>query len=253
MSDTPASKRGWGPGWPNCQPGTIVTITRPDGLRLPVRREIAPLVAWLIAETERRGYDVKPGQTWGYACRAIRGSHTASNHSWGLAVDINAPANPMTSHLVTDMPDWMPELWARYGFRWGGTYRTRPDAMHYEFMGTPADAARYTAQITGTAPAVAWTPFSQGDTDKTVAARHGEPFEVTEAQLELKAVAKKWGDARLDPDKPDGAWGRASVAAWVAFQRRIVLLQAAQGVKVWEHIDGNVTRAKIDVLRWWAR
>lgn len=145
MSD--ASTRGWGTGWPNCQTGKIKTLVRKDGLRLPLREEIIPLVAWLIDETERRGYDVRPDWTWGYACRSIRGYNTPSNHSWGLAVDINAPVNPMGSTLITDMPKWMPELWAKYGFRWGGSYTGRKDAMHYEFMGTPADAARYIAQI----------------------------------------------------------------------------------------------------------
>lgn len=150
MSD--AASRGWGPGWPNCQTGTIVTLKRADGLRLPVRRELAPLIAWLIDETERRGYDVRPDWTWGYACRAIRGSSRPSNHSWGLAVDINAPKNPMGPKLITDMPAWMVDLWQAHGFRWGGSYQTRPDAMHYEFMGTPADAARYTAQILAPPP-----------------------------------------------------------------------------------------------------
>jgi hypothetical protein len=153
-----AQGRGWGPGWPNCQVGSIVTLTRSDGLRQPIRREIAALVAWLIDETERRGYDVRPDWTWGYACRAIRGSNTASNHSWGLAIDINAPTNPMlygkpgwqALHDAgrTDMPAWMPPLWNQYGFRWGGDYASRQDAMHYEFMGTPADAAAETAKIT---------------------------------------------------------------------------------------------------------
>ncbi|HNE38229.1 MAG TPA: M15 family metallopeptidase [Microthrixaceae bacterium] len=166
MSD--ASDRGWGPGWPNCQSGTIATLTRPDGLRLPLRREILPLVAWLIDETERRGYDVHPNETWGYACRPIRGYQKPSNHSWGLAIDINAPANPMLHGVPgwkalhtsgrTDMPEWMPALWKLYGFRWGGDYRSRQDAMHYEFMGTPADAARYIAKIQAPPVKPAWKP-----------------------------------------------------------------------------------------------
>lgn len=139
-----ASGRGWGPGWPNCQRDQIVTVSFAGGLRLPVHQGIAELVGLLVEETERRGYDVRDGQSWGFACRAIRGTSTPSNHSWGLAVDINAPANPMGSRLVTDMPNWMPELWEGFGFRWGGRYRSRPDAMHYEFMGTPQMAATQT-------------------------------------------------------------------------------------------------------------
>lgn len=141
-----AQSRGWGPGWPNCQSRNIVTVTRRDGLKLPVHKEIAELIARLCDETETRGYDLRPGWCWGFACRSIRGSSSPSNHSWGLAVDLNAPKNPMSSRLITDMPSWMPKLWESYGFRWGGRYRGRKDAMHYEFIGTPADARMFTAK-----------------------------------------------------------------------------------------------------------
>ena len=119
-----------------------------------VRAEIRELLILLLEETERRGYRLHDGWCWAYACRGIKRpdgtmSDTPSNHSWGLALDLNAPANPNTSGpLVTDMPTWMPELWESYGFRWGGNYRkyggSTVDAMHYEFMGSVADAARYT-------------------------------------------------------------------------------------------------------------
>lgn len=144
---TRADRRGWGPGWPNCQKSKMKTLRRADGVVLPVREELALLIAGLCDETERRGYDLIPGWCWGFACRAIRGSRKPSNHSWGLAVDLNAPKNPMTNRLVTDMPSWMPKLWKRYGFGWGGDYDSRPDAMHYEFLGTPADAVRYTREL----------------------------------------------------------------------------------------------------------
>jgi peptidoglycan hydrolase-like protein with peptidoglycan-binding domain len=57
--------------------------------------------------------------------------------------------------LITDMPGWMPELWKGHSFRWGGDYSRRKDAMHYEFMGTPADAAALIAQIGGAPVAAA--------------------------------------------------------------------------------------------------
>lgn len=142
-----AQDRGWGPGWPNCQESKIVDLTV-NGVSFPggVRAELKELCTLLLEETERRGYNLVKGWCWGFACRAISGSSTPSNHSWGLALDINAPKNPYGSTLVTDMPAWMPELWARYGFRWGGAYSGVKDAMHYEFMGTPAEAAALTEQ-----------------------------------------------------------------------------------------------------------
>lgn len=142
-----ASDRGWGQGWPNCDYSNIVTVTLSTGARMPVHRDIAELVGFLSQETIRRGYHIRKEDTWGYACRAIAGTSTPSNHSWGLAVDINAQSNPYTYSLVTDMPRWMYEMWEAHGFRWGGRYSNKKDAMHYEFMGTPTDAARITAGI----------------------------------------------------------------------------------------------------------
>ena len=124
-------------------------MVRAGGIAVSVRAELAPLVTWLLNETVRKGYKPRHGECWGFANRPIRGTQTPSNHSWGLAVDINAPANPMTDRLVTDMPAWMPQLWKSKQFRWGGDYKSRKDAMHYEFMGTPADATRLGAEVGG--------------------------------------------------------------------------------------------------------
>jgi hypothetical protein len=145
----------WGPGWPNAQFSRINpnfrVLTHWGWTKFPggVRRELEELLTRLIQETSNRGYyfgvEGNPSYgCWGFGNRAIRGSHSPSNHSWGLAVDINAPKNPMNHKLITDMPAWMPDLWNAYGFRWGGDYETRPDAMHYEFMLSIDDAIRLT-------------------------------------------------------------------------------------------------------------
>lgn len=143
----------WGSGYPNCDAGAIDSGFSVDGITFPggVRGELCELVGMLVRECRNRGYqfgtDDDPSYgCWGYSCRAISGSNTPSNHSWGLAVDINAPWNPYTSPLVTDMPEWMPDLWNAYGFRWGGDYSGDMDAMHYEYMGSVSDAANDTAR-----------------------------------------------------------------------------------------------------------
>jgi hypothetical protein len=141
----------WGPGWPNCQGSKIDSGFVVDGTKFPggMRDELVDLTTMLVRECKARGYrfgnssDPSYG-CWGYSCRAISGSNNPSNHSWGLAVDINAPSNPYTSPLVTDMPAWMPDLWNDYGFRWGGDYSGSKDAMHYEFMESVSAAASYT-------------------------------------------------------------------------------------------------------------
>jgi D-alanyl-D-alanine carboxypeptidase len=140
----------WGPGWPNCSSHLIVALDV-DGIRFPggCRFELHELMTRLVRETRNRGYqfgthDDPSYGCWGYNCRAISGTSSPSNHSWGLALDINAPTNPQRNPLTTDMPYWMPDLWNMYGFRWGGDYSGTPDAMHYEFMGSPDDCNWYT-------------------------------------------------------------------------------------------------------------
>jgi hypothetical protein len=131
----------WGTGWPNCDRRNIVTLVRADGLRLPVHRHLVGLVSILLDLTEMAGYNVRPDWTWGYACRAIAGTSTPSNHSWGTAVDINAPVNPRRRPLTTDLPGQVRDLWKNHGFRWGGDYASStPDPMHFEFMLSIADA-----------------------------------------------------------------------------------------------------------------
>lgn len=161
-----AAQRGWGSGWPNCSEqlwvpleveslfggvvrfrnhvivaGVYEEVDFPGG----VREELAELMALLLQESESRGYiNLIDGWCWGAACRPIKTSSggltdVPSNHSWGVAVDINAPVNGFGSSSHT-IPTAMGKLWNEYGFRWGGDYSSTKDWMHFEFMGTPAQA-----------------------------------------------------------------------------------------------------------------
>lgn len=152
----------FGPGWPTRNPN-IITLVRKDGLRLPVHKELSKLTAMCMDLTEALGYDILPGQTWGYANRPISGTNKPSNHSWGTAVDINAPSNPYASaewhrrnargtkpfglQIVCNIPEKIVKLWEGQGFRWGGRYTTKPDPMHFEFMGSVTDARRKTRDL----------------------------------------------------------------------------------------------------------
>lgn len=141
--------RSFGTGWPTCDRSKIIALVRNDGLRLPVHRELSDLVAILMDLTEAgHHYNIVPGWTWGYACRAIAGTRTPSNHSWGTAVDINAPTNPRRAdrRFVSDMPRPMVDMWKAHGFRWGGQF-SWPDPMHFEFMGSVQDARNITARL----------------------------------------------------------------------------------------------------------
>jgi D-alanyl-D-alanine carboxypeptidase-like protein len=170
-----ADARGWGSGWPECDrsrwieldvlslKGRVVklpahkvrsqkgTLVFDEDVDFPgsVREEIRELLSLLLQVSERRQHiNLQPGWCWGAGCRAIKRpdgtlTDTPSNHSWGLAVDINAPENVFGGSTHT-IPEAMARLWNTYGFRWGGDYPATKDWMHFEFMGTPTDAKAMT-------------------------------------------------------------------------------------------------------------
>jgi len=120
----------------------LVTADR-SGAKWWVHHDIAPIFNWIVDECERRGYlfDHGPLDTdddWGYSNRPIRGSREPSNHSWGLAGDIDAQNFPM-GQTRRQPPAWIIALFEHYRFTYGGRW-SRPDPMHFEFDGTPAEA-----------------------------------------------------------------------------------------------------------------
>ncbi len=102
------------------------------------RRVIPDLVAALRAVEEAGlGHLVDPVDSrWGgcWVARRIRGSSggAVSRHAWGLAVDINPSTNPWGQPPTMDMA--VVEIFRAHGFAWGGTW-TRPDGMHFEWVG----------------------------------------------------------------------------------------------------------------------
>jgi peptidoglycan hydrolase-like protein with peptidoglycan-binding domain len=139
-----ASARGWGAGWPNCQYGKMMTVSG-GGVRVTVRGEVAQMVAYLLEATDRV-YNLKSGSTGAYNCRPIAGTSKASNHSWGLAVDINWNDNPYSYTFHSEIPPKVVKMWNDCGWYWGGFYGGRKDTMHFEYIGKPSDVAKHTAK-----------------------------------------------------------------------------------------------------------
>lgn len=149
---TTAQQRGWGdPDSKGFRTQHIVKVTA-GGISINVHRQVAPLFKGFLGGLVKRGYRLDGrADDWGYANRDVRGHPgVKSNHSWGLAVDLNSAANPMTNdgRVHTDMPSWVPKLAAYYGLTWGGYYHgTRKDPMHFEFVGTPQDARNLISKL----------------------------------------------------------------------------------------------------------
>jgi hypothetical protein len=78
------------------------------------------------------GCDVYSG-CW--AVRPIRGGSAWSMHSFGLAIDLNAPENPLGASesktlFASDSP--VVTAFKQEGWVWGGDWRGRRDAMHFQ-------------------------------------------------------------------------------------------------------------------------
>jgi hypothetical protein len=236
MSDS--QRRGWGPGWPNCQRDRLVTIVvGRNNLRLPVRREVAPIFAELVRRLERsRGSGFRPDWSWGFACRSISGTTKPSNHSWGLAIDLDAPTNPYNSAawhkrngrtgwggltIVSTMPADTRAICDSLSIGWGGLYRTKPDPMHFEFMGTPTDAARIASTLPGSVPVPPASqrtlrlasPMMRGEDVRYVQTAVGVPADGFYGATTESAVRRWQASAGL---RADGVFGSASWARLLA-------------------------------------
>jgi hypothetical protein len=83
---------------------------------------------------------------WSYENRDIRGEDAKSSHAFGIAVDINALANPLGT--AGEMPEEVVRQWEAEGGEWGGDWG-RPDPMHFETHLTPEEIReRYRADGT---------------------------------------------------------------------------------------------------------
>lgn len=151
---TDAEARGWGKGWPTPR-WSDMGIARGGGVKVNMHKALVQLVSYLLDATVLLGYPLRQSVTGSYAYRPMKtssGGLTAipSNHSWGLAIDINWDKNGFSKTLITDLPDAVVALWESHGFNWGGRWAKSKDAMHFEFNGTPEDAARYTVNFGAT-------------------------------------------------------------------------------------------------------
>jgi hypothetical protein len=105
---------------------------------IPFHRLAARQLQGLWSDWENEGL-LNRVLTWhgGFVPRFVRGSTTRlSNHAFGTAFDINSDANPYGGRppLVGEhgsVRELVPTA-HRWGFYWGGHYRSKPDGMHFE-------------------------------------------------------------------------------------------------------------------------
>jgi len=120
------------PGWTDAN---IIRATVPIlGQVTCHRAAVEPLIA-VLSEVEAAGLGhlVNTGDYAGcFSPRLTGPGGMVSRHAWGLAVDVNAAANPFGAASRQDPR--LVEVFQRHGFAWGGNW-PRPDAMHFEYRG----------------------------------------------------------------------------------------------------------------------
>lgn len=151
------SAGGWGTPSSSYGKTNIVKITG-RGITLWMHREVATIFGALLVDLDNhlktKGRSMaRKADDWGYAHRYIRGTTKWSNHAWGKAADFNAIDNPQSARLITEFdPGFIDRLLKtkyRGLIRWGGRYggATKKDAMHFEWIGTVAQARALTAAL----------------------------------------------------------------------------------------------------------
>lgn len=123
---------------PGVQVGGRTVGAGPRSGRVALHYRAADAMAWLWDAWERAGL-LPLVLTWaGMWCpRFIRGSSSQlSNHAFGTAFDINAPWNglrrkPAKRGERGSVLELVP-LAEEAGWYWGGSFKSRPDGMHFE-------------------------------------------------------------------------------------------------------------------------
>lgn len=113
-------------------PGTAVKLT--------MRKEIAPLLVAYARDFNATVEPLRVGWCWGFDPKPIEGTHVWSNHAWGGALDLNAPAHPMgkANTFTPAKRAAIDKLLTKYSFqgkrllRSGKDYKGRKDDMHIE-------------------------------------------------------------------------------------------------------------------------
>ncbi|QBI20568.1 M15 family peptidase [Egibacter rhizosphaerae] len=120
-------------------------------LDAPVRchRKLVPPLEGALGELEERGLGhlIDPDQYGGcWVPRHIlhEPDRALSLHAWGLAIDLNVEDNPYGRE--PEMDQRVVDTFTRWGFAWGGHWRT-PDGMHFELRELREEPAERDAQL----------------------------------------------------------------------------------------------------------
>lgn len=129
----------------------LVTISIPmitgTKLKLTVNKIMAAPLTLAFAEIEYQN-SLKPWQKWlpkrieSFCVRRMSSNKKVmSTHSWAMGFDADADENKTFEvkaspkiDMITNIPVWVVELFERWGFIWGGRWKSYKDPMHFQFV-----------------------------------------------------------------------------------------------------------------------
>jgi len=118
----------------------LVVVELPIVGRKCIHRLLVPNFTAALSAIEKGGKASSihrlPNGRWSFgtqAARLKRGGTTLSLHTWGIAVDINWPENPMGQ--IGHLDPFIVERFKAEDFAWGGDWEHRDD-MHFEYFKT---------------------------------------------------------------------------------------------------------------------
>lgn len=212
-------------GWRANDRSLIASYSIPND-RIAVRKgDVATILVYVAkrfhSEVERL---VKPGN-WGYAERPIRGSSTTlSNHASGTAIDLNAPRHPLGKRGTFSKKQVraIKRILADCGgvVRWGGSYVSRADEMHFEINAGTARVRQVAQAIrAGKKPGPSGgASASGGSGTKWKTVKHGDLLK----KGTQGAPVKEWQQKALGytGKKADGYFGDGTEADTKKIQRK---------------------------------
>jgi hypothetical protein len=127
-------------------------LVRGTDRKLRCAESVGPLLAAFAADFHELIEPIDEGtfDDWAYAFRMVRGTtDKLSCHSSGTAIDLNATKHPMGKYdtFPAEKVPMIRALAKKYGLKWGGDFKSRPDDMHFEVKVKPAKAQALIASL----------------------------------------------------------------------------------------------------------
>ncbi|RGG64343.1 hypothetical protein DWW96_09545 [Eubacterium sp. AF17-7] len=122
-------------------------------MNLTVHAKLAEEFKSIFEDMAKEKFKIKASETCAYVWKNIIGTGTVSQHSYGLAIDINWNDNPCFYNTNVDVSNgyggYQPgqnqysvtkkiiQIWKSHGFYWGGDWSGKKDTMHFSYTEKP--------------------------------------------------------------------------------------------------------------------